>query len=38
MSEAEEVTRWAAFRLLRASLGESESPDGECSGYGQDAP
>jgi hypothetical protein len=24
MSEAEEVTRWAAFRLRRASLGESE--------------
>jgi AcrR family transcriptional regulator len=34
--EAEEVARWAAFTLLRASFGESESPDGGCSGHGQD--
>jgi AcrR family transcriptional regulator len=34
--EAEEVARWAAFALLRASL--DESPDGECSGHGQGAP
>jgi hypothetical protein len=26
--EAEEVARWAAFTLLRASLRESESSDG----------
>jgi AcrR family transcriptional regulator len=36
-NEAEEVARWAAFTLLRASLGESESPDGGRSGHGQDA-
>jgi AcrR family transcriptional regulator len=35
--EAEEVARWAAFTLLRASLGESESLDGGRSGRGQDA-
>src|ERR671917_764866 len=34
--EAEEVTRWAAFTLLRGSLDESESLDGGCSGHGQD--
>ena len=34
--EAEEVAEWAAFTLLRASLGESESPDGGCPGHGQD--
>jgi AcrR family transcriptional regulator len=34
--EAEEVARWAAFTLLRASFGESESPDGGCPGHGQD--
>lgn len=32
--EAEEVARWAAFTLLRASLGEGESPDGGRSGHG----
>ena len=37
--EAEEVARWAAFTLLRGSLRESESPDGERSGrHGQGAP
>jgi hypothetical protein len=37
--KAEEVARWAAFTLLRGSLGESESPDGGRSGrHGQDAP
>jgi AcrR family transcriptional regulator len=35
--EAEGVARWAAFTLLRASLGESEGPDGGRSGHGQDA-
>jgi AcrR family transcriptional regulator len=35
--EAEEVARWAAFTLLRASLGESESLDGGRSGRSQDA-
>ncbi|HVF00353.1 MAG TPA: helix-turn-helix domain-containing protein [Rubrobacteraceae bacterium] len=35
--EAEEVARWAAFTLLRASLGESESIDGGRSGRGHDA-
>jgi AcrR family transcriptional regulator len=34
--EAEEVARWAAFTLLRASFGESESPDGGRPGHGQD--
>src|ERR671916_3136009 len=35
--EAEEVARWAAFTLLRASLRESESSDGGRSGrHGQD--
>ncbi len=34
--EAEEVARWAAFTLLRASFGESESPDGGSSGHVQD--
>ena len=33
--EAEKVARWAAFALLRASFGESESPDSGCSGHGQ---
>ena len=32
--KAEEVARWAAFALLRASL--DGSPDGGCSGHGQD--
>ena len=35
--EAEEVARWAAFTLLRASRGEGERPDGGCSGHGQEA-
>jgi AcrR family transcriptional regulator len=35
--EAEEVARWAAFTLLRASLSESENPDGGSSRPGQDA-
>ncbi len=35
--EAEEVARWAAFTLLRASLGESESSDAGRSGHGQEA-
>jgi AcrR family transcriptional regulator len=35
--EAEEVAQWAAFTLLRASLGESERLDGGRSGHGQDA-
>jgi AcrR family transcriptional regulator len=35
--EAEEVAQWAAFALLRASLGESERLDGGRSGHGQDA-
>ncbi len=35
--EAEGVARWAAFTLLRASLGESEGPDGGRSGRGQGA-
>jgi AcrR family transcriptional regulator len=35
--EAAEVAQWAAFTLLRASLGESESLDGGRSGRGQDA-
>jgi AcrR family transcriptional regulator len=36
--EAEEVARWAAFVLLRASLRESESPDGGRAGrHGQEA-
>jgi AcrR family transcriptional regulator len=34
--EAEEVARWAAFTLLMASFGESESPDCRSSGHGQD--
>ncbi len=34
---SEEVARWAAFTLLRANLGESESPDGGRSGQGQEA-
>jgi len=35
--EAEEVARWAAFTLLRASLRKSESSDGGRSGrHGQD--
>ncbi len=36
--EAEEVAQWAAFALLRASLGEGESPDGGSSGRSQDTP
>jgi len=36
--EAEELARWAAFTLLRASLGESESSNGKYSGRGRDAP
>ncbi|MDQ3791830.1 MAG: TetR/AcrR family transcriptional regulator [Actinomycetota bacterium] len=36
LGEAEEVARWAAFALLRASLGEGS--DGERSGHGEDAP
>jgi hypothetical protein len=36
--DAEEVARWAAFTLLRGSVGESESADGERFGrHGQDA-
>ena len=35
--EAEEVARWAAFTLLRASIGEGERPDGGCSGHSQEA-
>ena len=34
--EAEEVARWAAFTLLRASFGEGESPDGGYPGHRQD--
>jgi AcrR family transcriptional regulator len=35
--EAAEVAQWAAFTLLRVSLGESESLDGGRSGRGQGA-
>jgi hypothetical protein len=35
--DAEEVARWAAFTLLRESLGESEGADGGRSGQDQDA-
>jgi AcrR family transcriptional regulator len=36
--EAEEVARWTAFALLRASLRESESPDGKrARRHGQEA-
>ncbi len=36
--EAEEVARWAAFTLLRASLSEEiENPDGGHPGHDQDA-
>jgi AcrR family transcriptional regulator len=34
--KAEQVARWAAFALLRASLNEGESPDGESSRRSQD--
>ena len=34
--EAEEVTRWAAFALLGASLNEGESPDSWSSRRSQD--